>query len=73
MTATHADAHVAEAVLDRVAAELKKALRDPEVRRRYDGLDATNPRLFRADFERYVDAEAARWQRVVTARKINAE
>jgi tripartite-type tricarboxylate transporter receptor subunit TctC len=61
------------AVLDKVAAELKKALRDPDVQQRYDGLSASNPGFYREAFDRFVGEEALRWQRVVVARKLKPE
>lgn len=61
------------AVLDKVAAELKKALQDPEAQKRYDGLNASNPALYREAFDRFVGEEAVRWTRVVAERKIKQE
>lgn len=60
-------------MLEKLADALRKAVREPDAQRRYDGLDATNPNFYRADFDRFIGAEARRRRRVVAERKIKPE
>ncbi|RIX49836.1 MAG: tripartite tricarboxylate transporter substrate binding protein [Rhodocyclales bacterium GT-UBC] len=60
-------------VLARIAGDLERVLKLPDVQQRYDGLDAVNPGLQQAAFERFVSSEESRWRRVITERKIKPE
>lgn len=68
-----APAGTPEAILARIAGDLAQVLKLPDVQQRYEALDAVNPGLQLAAFERFVAAEEKRWQRVIGERKIKPE
>ncbi|MDR3159051.1 MAG: tripartite tricarboxylate transporter substrate binding protein [Zoogloeaceae bacterium] len=57
-------------LLNRLASELKKALQDPEVIRRYDAMEAVNPGLFLDDFARFLENENTRWRKLIQERHL---
>lgn len=68
-----APAGVPAATLARIADDVGKVLRLPEVQQRYDALDAVNPGLQLAAFDRFVAGEEKRWQQVISSRNIKPE
>jgi len=53
------------AIVDAMAAELKKALNSDEIKTAWAGLGANPPNLWGADFGRFVHGEVKRWGEVV--------
>jgi tripartite-type tricarboxylate transporter receptor subunit TctC len=59
-------------VIDRIAAEVDKALRSTVALQRYDAINAEIPPAPLA-FPRFLEAEKVRWKKIVAERKITAE
>ncbi|MDR0529039.1 MAG: tripartite tricarboxylate transporter substrate binding protein [Zoogloeaceae bacterium] len=52
---------------------LKKALRTPEVIRKYEAMEAVNPEFFLDAFASFLEKEDARWRRVTSERHLNRQ
>jgi tripartite-type tricarboxylate transporter receptor subunit TctC len=57
-------------ILEQLSAQLQKTLKDPEVIRRYEAMEAVNPELFRDSFTKFLREDEARWRKVVNDRHI---
>jgi len=60
-----------QAVLDKWASAIRKALDDPAVIQKYEVMEAVNPDLFLESFGRFLNEEELRWRKVVKERHLS--
>jgi tripartite-type tricarboxylate transporter receptor subunit TctC len=65
--------HTPRAILDRLNAEVNRALQAPDLRERFEAMSVETAGGSRQAFSRYIDAELKRWGEVVRAADIKVE
>jgi len=65
--------HTPRAILDRLNAEVNRALQAPDLRMRFEAMSVETVGGSRPAFSRYIDAELKRWGEVVRAADIKVE
>ena len=56
-----------KAIVDKMAAEMNKALTSPELREAWTNLGSDTPNLYGDDFGKFVSSEVKRWAEVAKA------